>query len=173
MFRNYSQMEHLVNKLIGLLEHAAELYQSLLAVVHVEKKAVLGLNLNQLNKACKTKDNLLLKLRILEEHREQLIGRLAGDLGCSAQGLSLSKLSRLLEEPHASRLRDQSTDLLALIQTVQEASDKNKTLLSHSLELVRGSYNLLNNLISANPVYYRTGTVQKKDQTGKLLCGDI
>lgn len=166
-------MEHLVNKLIGLLEHAAELYQALLVVVHKEKKAVLGLNLNQLNKACKTKDNLLLKLRILEEHREQLIGRLAADLGCSAQVLSLTKLSQLVEEPHASRLRDRSTDLLALIQTVQEASEKNKTILSHSLELVRGSYNLLNNLISANPLYYRTGTVQKNDQTGKLLCGDI
>jgi hypothetical protein len=29
-------MEHLLNKLIGLLEHATELYQSLLAVVHKE-----------------------------------------------------------------------------------------------------------------------------------------
>lgn len=166
-------MEHLLNKLIGLLEHAAELYQSLLAVVQKEKKAVMGLNLNQLNKACKAKDNLLLKLRILEEQRAQLIGRLAVDLGCSPQELSLTKLSQLVEEPYAGRLRDRSTDLLALIQTVQEASQKNKTILSHSLELIRGSYNLLNNLISANPLYYRTGTVQKNDQTGKLLCGDI
>jgi flagellar biosynthesis/type III secretory pathway chaperone len=97
MFRNYSQMEHLLNKLIGLLEHAAELYQSLLAVVQKEKKAVMGLNLNQLNKACKAKDNLLLKLRILEEQRAQLIGRLAVDLGCSPQELSLNKLSQLVE----------------------------------------------------------------------------
>ena len=66
-------MEHLLEKLFGLLEHATELYQSLFAVVQKEKDAVVGLNLQQLNEACKAKENLLLKLRILEERREQLM----------------------------------------------------------------------------------------------------
>ena len=72
-------MEHLLKKLLGLLEHATELYQSLFAVVQQEKDAVVGLNLQQLNQACKAKDNLLLKLRILEEQREQLMDKLASD----------------------------------------------------------------------------------------------
>jgi flagellar biosynthesis/type III secretory pathway chaperone len=166
-------MEHLLKKLLGLLEHATELYQSLFAVVKQEKDAVVGLNLQQLNRACKAKDNLLLKLRILEEQREQLMDRLAAELDCSPQAISLTQLSQWVEEPYAGTLRERSTDLLSLIQRLQEANQQNKFLLSHSLELIQGSYHMLNNAMAANPVYYRSGDVQNKEQTGKLWCGDI
>jgi flagellar biosynthesis/type III secretory pathway chaperone len=166
-------MELLLKKLLGLLEHATELYQSLHVVVQQEKDAVVGLNLHQLNQACKSKDNLLLKLRILEEQREQLVYKLASDLNCSPQKISLTRLSEWVEEPYASMLHERSTDLLSLIQNLQAANQQNKALLSHSLELIHGSYNLLNNAIAASPVYYRKGEVQNNRQTGKLVCGDI
>ena len=166
-------MEHLLDKLLESLEHATELYQSLFQVVQNEKDAVVGLNLQQLNEACKAKDNLLLKLRILEERRVQLMNRFAAELGRSPQGLTLTELSRLVDESYAERLRERSTDLQALIHTLQDATRKNKFLMSHSLQLVQSSYNLLNNLTSANPVYYRSGNVQNNGQTGKLLSGDI
>lgn len=76
-------MEHLLDKLLESLEHATGLYQSLFRVLQNEKDAVVGLNLQQLNEACKAKDNLLLKLRILEERRVQLMDRLAAELGRS------------------------------------------------------------------------------------------
>ena len=166
-------MEHLLEKLFGLLVHATELYQSLFAVVQKEKDAVVGLNLQQLNEACKAKDNLLLKLRILEEQREQLMDRLAVALNCGPHEISLTQLSNMVEEPYAGRLRACSTRLLSLIQKLQAANQQNKMLLSHSLELVQGSYDLLNNVMAANPVYYRSGDLHKSKQTGKLLSGDV
>jgi len=166
-------MEHLLKKLLGLLEHATELYQSLHAVVQQEKDAVVGLNLHQLNQACKAKDNLLLKLRILEEQREQLMDKLASDFDCSSQEISLTRLSRWVEEPYAGMLRERSADLLTLIQALQEANQQNKTLLTHSLELIQGSYNLLNNAMAANPVYHRRGDIPNNRQTGKHVCGDV
>ena len=166
-------MEHLLKKLIELLEHVTELYQSLFTVVQQEKDAVVGLNLQQLNQACKAKGNLLLKLRILEEQREQLMDKLASEVGCSPQEISLTQLSQWLEEPYAGMLRERSTDLLSLIQKLQEANQQNKFLLSHSLELIQGSYNLLNHAMVASPVYYRKGAVQNNGQTGKLVCGDV
>ncbi len=166
-------MEHLLNKLIGLLAHATEIYQSLLRVVQNEKDAVVGLNLKQLNMACKTKDNLLLKLRILEEQRQQVMDRVADELGCSSRGLTLTQLSQQVDESYARRLLDRCTDLLALIQTLQDVTQQNKSLMSHSMQLIQGSCNLLNNLMAANPVYYRSGNVDNGDQTGRLLSGDI
>jgi flagellar biosynthesis/type III secretory pathway chaperone len=166
-------MEHLLEKLFGLLEHTTELYQSLFAVVQKEKDAVVGLNLQQLNAACKAKDNLLLKLRILEEQREQLMDRLAVILNWGPHEISLTQLSNLVKQPDADRLRTCSTKLLSLIQKLQEANQQNKMLLSHSLELVQGSYDLLNNVMAANPVYYRSGDLRKSKQTGKLLSGDV
>jgi len=166
-------MEHLLDKLLESLEHASEMYQSLYRVVQNEKDAVVGLNLQQLNEACKAKDNLLLKLRILEERREQIMDRVAAALELPPQGLTLTKLSHLVDEGYADRLRERSTDLLALIQAVQDATQQNKFLMSHSMQLIQSSYNVLNNLMSVNPVYFRSGTVQNAAQTGKLLNGDI
>jgi flagellar biosynthesis/type III secretory pathway chaperone len=166
-------MEHLIKKLIGLLEHTTELYKLLFAVVQNEKNAVVGLDLQQLNEACKAKDNLLLKLRILEEQREQIMARLAAEIGCSPQGLTLTQLSLLVDESFARRLIDISRELLALIQLLQDATQQNKFLMSHSMQLIQGSYNLLNTLMVGNPLYYRSGNMQNTDQTGKLLSGAI
>jgi flagellar biosynthesis/type III secretory pathway chaperone len=166
-------MEHLLDKLLEALEHATDLYHSLFRVVQNEKDAVVGLNLQKLNEACKAKDNLLLKLRILEERRQQLMDRLAANLGRSPQGLTLTKLSQLVDEDYADKLRDTSTDLLAVIQALQEATRQNKLLMSHSMQLIQGSYTFLNNLMNVNPVYYSSGSVHNAVQTGKLLNGDI
>ena len=166
-------MKHLLDKLLGSLEQATELYQSLFRVLQNEKDAVVGLNLQRLNEACKAKDNLLLKLRILEEQREQIMDRVTAEFGRSNQGLTITELSLLVDEPYAKRLRQRSADLLALIQDLQDATRQNKFLMSHSMQLIQGSYNLLNNLMAANPVYYQSGNVQNKAQTGKLLSGDI
>ncbi|MEJ2099974.1 MAG: flagellar protein FlgN [Desulfobacterales bacterium] len=166
-------MERLLKKLIGLLEHTTELYQLLFAVVQNEKNAVVDLDLQQLNEACKAKDNLLLKLRILEEQREQVMVRLAAEIGCSSRGLTLSQLSLWVDESYACRLVDLSRDLLVLIQSLQDASQQNKFLMLHSMQLIQGSYNLLNNIVAANPMYYRSGNLKNTDQTGKLLSGAI
>ena len=166
-------MEHLLDKLLVSLEQATELYQSLFRVLQNEKEAVVELNLQQLNEACKAKDNLLLKLRILEEQREQIMDRLTAGLGRSPHGLTITELSLLVDEPYAERLRERSADLSDLIEALQDATQQNKFLMSHSMQLIQGSYNLLNNLMAANPVYYRTGNVQNNAQTGQLLNGDI
>ena len=166
-------MKRLLDKLLGSLAQATELYQSLFRVLQNEKDAVVGLNLQQLNEACKAKDNLLLKLRILEEQREQIMDRVRVEFGRSTHGLTISELSLLVDEPYAERLRERSADLLALIQALQDATRQNKFLMTHSMQLIKGSYNLLNNLMAANPVYYQSGNVQKSMQTGKLLNGDI
>ena len=166
-------MENLLDNLIRLLVHATELYQSLLRVVETEKDAVVGLNLKQLNEVCKAKDNVLLKLRILEEQRHQVMKRIAAELGRPPEGLTLTRLSEKVDESYARRLLDCSTDLRALIETLQEVTQQNKSLMSHSMQLIQGSYNLLNNLLVDRPVYYRSGAMERGDETGRRLSGDI
>ena len=97
----------------------------------------------------------------------------AAEFGRSPQRLTITELSLLVDKSYAERLRQCSSDLVALIQTLQDTSRQNKFLMSHSMQLIQGSYNLLNNLMAANPVYYSSGNVQNNAQTGKLLNGDI
>ena len=167
------QMNDFFNKFCGLLEHETDLYQKLLAVIDKEKQAVVATNLAELNEAAKIKDNLLLKLRILDEQRHHQLRLLADDLKQPVEELNLSKLAGLVEAPHATRLNRLRTALVTLIAKIQEANERNRALFSHSLELVKSSMNLLNNVMTSTPVYFQTGNLRHGDQTGKILHGEV
>ena len=163
----------LLTKLSGILEQETDLYRALLAAIDDEKRAVIASNLLQLNEATKIKENLLLKLRILDEQRSHLLRELAQVLDEPQDSLSLSKLSQMVEAPFASRLERCRTRLKSLIVSIQAANHRNRELFSHSLELVRGSMNLLNNMLASSPVYYRSGDIQSRGQTGRILHGEV
>lgn len=166
--------EHLIlDKFIGLLEQQTELYRLLLTVIDAEKNAVIAANLEKLNEACKTKENLLLKLRILEEQRKHLLDKLANHFKQPSGTLTLAKLSELVGQPHAHRLADCRTMLLEIIGKIRQANEDNRDLFAHSLNLVRASVNLINSLMSSSPVYFRTGNIHCSDHTGKILHGEI
>ena len=162
-----------LNKFCGLLEHEADLYRELLAIIDKEKQAVVATNLAELNEAAKVKDNLLLKLRILDEQRHHLLRLLAYKLKQPLAELNLSKLADLVEAPHASRLCRLQSVLVTVIAKIQQANERNRALFSHSLELVKSSMNLLNNVMTATPVYFSTGNLQHCDQAGKILQGEV
>jgi flagellar biosynthesis/type III secretory pathway chaperone len=167
------QLNGLLTKLSGLLEQETELYQALLAAIDKEKRAVIATDLTKLNETTKVKENLLLKLRILDEQRSHLLRKLADVLHQPMEVLSLKRLSQMVEAPYASRLERCRTRLVSLIAKIQDANHRNRDLFSHSLELVKGSMNLLNNLMASSPVYFRTGDIQQRDQTGKILHGEV
>ena len=166
-------MELLLTKFVGLLDEEIDLYESLLSILQKEKSAVVDSSLEKLIESSKEKENLFLKIRILEEQRPVILERLAQKLGQSTQSLTLTKLSHLVQEPYATRIRNCQSSFVSLVQSIQEINLANKALLNHSLELVRGSLSLLNDLMSSNQIYYRTGKMQLNDQSGKLLSGKI
>ena len=167
------QLNLLLNKFLGLLNQVSELYQSLLTVLDKEKNAVIAANLEKLNEAGKIKDNLLLKLRILEEQRIHLSEQLADHLDRPLTELTLTKLSQWVQEPYAHQLKRCRSRLLTLLTKIQELNEHNKALFSHSIDLVKVSVNLLNNLMTLSPVYFRSGNIEHRNQTGKILYDEI
>lgn len=166
-------MEELLDKFLGLLTGETELYRSLLRVLQEEKKALVDSALKGLHETGREKESLILKIRILEEERVKLLNKIAASLGCPSSQLTLKELAQRVKEPFATRLTTCASTLLALLQSIQELNHTNKALLLHSLELVRGSMTLLNNVMTAHPVYFRTGKMQTGDATGKVLSGKI
>jgi len=166
-------MELMLNDLLGLLEGEIGLYASMLLALQTEKKAIVDSNPTELNETSREKENLFLKIRILEEQRISLLEKLAQELGQPSQDLTLSKLSQLVQEPQATQLGECHSTFLSLAQSIQEINQSNKTLLTHSLDLLKGSLSLLSDLLSSNPVYYRTGKMEVGDQSGRLLSGKV
>ena len=166
-------MELLLNNLLSLLKGEIGLYASMLMALQKEKKAIVDSNHKELIETSRKKENLFLKIRILEEQRLSVLEKLAQGLGQPSQDLTLSKLSQLVQEPQTTQLVDCHSTLLSLAQSIQEINLSNKELLTHSLDLVKGSLSLLSDLLSSNPVYYRTGKIEVGDQSGRLLSGKI
>ena len=158
---------------LNLLDGEAALYRALLSVLEEEKNAIIDTNLGELGEIGKKKEKLLLKIRTMEEQRQIMIKNLAQSLRCSHHDLTITKLAELAETPYSVRFKRLCSDLLPLAKTIRDVNDGNKALLRHSVALVRSSFAFLNNLITADAVYHRSGRMQQNDQSGKVLSGSV
>jgi flagellar biosynthesis/type III secretory pathway chaperone len=163
----------MLEQLLGLLSRETELYLSVLAVVDKEKEAAVRSELSVLNEAAVEKENIMAALRKSDEQRRRLVACLAEDLGYPLQDLTLKKLSQMVDEPFAGRLGQASIDLLSVVSRVQEANLHSKQIFEHSQALLRGAFNLLNELLSSNTVYHRSGNIHSSYSAGKCVCSDI
>jgi flagellar biosynthesis/type III secretory pathway chaperone len=102
-----------------------------------------------------------------------LLAVVAEKQGIAVGDLTLTGISQLVDEPFAGRLRGISKNFLAVLDRLQAANRRNKQIFEHSLALFRGSFNLLNELLTPNTVYYRTGNIQSTKSTGKCVCSEI
>ena len=166
-------MNTLLNKFLCLLEDETGFYRSLLLIVQKENRAVVDLKLKELNEAIKEKEDLLLKIQILEEQRQRMLERVANSIECPIQGLTLSKLSQLIEEPYSTLLNTCHSNLLSITQRIRKVNNSNKALVIYSLKLVGSSLSLLGNLFFPIPVYCRTGKTQINDKGGQVFSAQI
>ena len=163
----------ILDQLLSVLNQETVLYRTMLTVIDKEEVAVMRSALNPLNEAGMEKENILKKLRTVEEQRCLLVRKLSEILGYPYRDLTLSKISQLVDEPFAGRLKQVSTDLAVLLDRLRRANRRNHRLITHSLELLRGSFNLLGELMASNTVYYRTGNIQSANATGQWVRSEI
>ncbi len=166
-------MSLLMNEFLDVLEDQASLYQTLLSVLQREHAAIVESKHDKLNEAVIEKETLILKIQNLENKRLNILDGLANSLGYPAQDLTLRKLSQLTENPSSGLLNTCRSNLLSLTDRVREANDRNKSLLTHAINLVKGSMVLLNNLMASNSIYYPSGKICGNDKNGRVFSGEI
>jgi flagellar biosynthesis/type III secretory pathway chaperone len=166
-------MNATLDQLIGLLRQQSGLYRSLLVVIDQEKEAAVRSDVNALHQAGIDKEKHLVEIKITEKGRRRLVADLAAEQGVAAADFTLSQIADGAAEPQAAILRRVSRDFLSLLRQVQAANRRNQKIVEHSLALLRGSFNLLNELMTPNTVYYRTGNIQSAKSTGKCVSSEI
>jgi flagellar biosynthesis/type III secretory pathway chaperone len=166
-------MEPMLAQLLDLLGQETGLYRLLLPVIDMEKEAAIRSELKALNAARSEKEKILAELNQSGRRRQRLAVDLAEKLGYAAQDPTLKAIADRVHEPFAGRLRQAGRDLSAVLSQVQAANQRNRHLIDHSLKLVRGSFNLLCELTTSDPLYHRTGSVHGANATGKCVCSKI
>ncbi len=165
----YKILEHFIN----LLNMEARSLERMANVLQNERDAIIHSAMDALRKAGGEKEELHEALGKLEKQRLEMQEKIVGFIKILPGDLTVTKLSGLVDEPYSIRLKECASNLAGLLNRINEANRLNKSLLAGSLELVRGSISLFNNLTVSNQVYYRTGMIQGDNTGGKVLSGKI
>lgn len=166
-------MNLFLDEILEVLEGQEALYRSLLIVLKEEHDAIVQSKLDQLNEVSYEKEALISKVHCLEDRRKKVLIRLSNSLGYSPKELTLKKLTQLTKEPYLTRIKTCHSNLLAILNDIQEANAKNRSLLMHSIDLVKSTMAILNNLAPSDTVYYCNGKIQSSDHGGRVISGEI
>ena len=146
------KMDLIIEQLLGVIEEESEIYRSMLTVIEKESSATVRSDLVVLTTAREEKEDILVKLELIEEQRRRMVNEIADALGYPPEDFTITKISQLMGEPFGGRLSQAGAELLTVLNTVKAANHRNKLLFEHSRELLRGSFNILSELT-------RSGTV--------------
>lgn len=166
-------MENLLNELIGVLENQASLYRALLDILLNEKKAVVSAKLDAMNAVRIQKDAVLSMIHAGDEKRKDVVKKISDHLECPSQGLTLTQLAQRLEVPFSLKLTQCAADISSLVQDIHQENEMNKSLIMHSLKLIRSSINLIAQLMTPLPVYFRTGKMYQGEVCGTVLSSSV
>ncbi len=113
----------------------------LLELLQREKRCLLELQMEGIEALTKQKDVLVLKLRLLEEERERLLGifllRNFPDFlteGAPSRKITLQKLAELTGEIFFQEMRSK---LISLSQSIKELNDLNKVMIDRTLVFLK------------------------------------
>lgn len=160
-------------ELIRLLNQETDLYRSLHTVLHREQDAAVLSDLDLLAKTAGEKEHLISDLRQKEKRRCQIVAALAAELGIAGREVTLTSIANAAGEPYAGRLQRINIEFRDVINSLQTANERNRELVEHSLALLRGSFNLLNDLTAPGTIYYRSGNIRNSKSTGNCISSEI
>ena len=166
-------MENLLKELIDILENQANLYKSLRSVLTAEKNAVVGAKLDALNDARLRKESIVSSIHVGEKKRIDIIDKICDYLKCPSQGMTLNQLAQRITSPYSMKLIQYAKEISSIVEDIHQKNELNKSLLIHSLELVRSSIDLLVQMMTPSPVYFHTGKMYQGEICGAVLSSNV
>jgi flagellar biosynthesis/type III secretory pathway chaperone len=163
----------LFGRLLALMEKQAQSYDSLRNALHDEKERIIHIDLKGLAETGQKKQSLLGKIEKLEEDRINLMKDFSKVLKISIQSLTVRKLMAYTRGYDKGRLNKSREALLDLAGEIRRMNQFNKLLISHSLELIIGSYSFLSHLAAPDTVYHSSGGLRLRHQSGKFISDNI
>ena len=134
-------------------------YRALLELLQRERICLIGLNGPEVEQVAKEKDTILLKLRLFEEERLRLTREWGAQAGIKSD-LRLKDIAEMSGDRDLSCLRSQ---LLSLLQGVNELNDLNKTFTERTLSFTRGARDRLLPGCSTTSPRQSTATVLSRE----------
>lgn len=166
-------MENFLEQLVGLIEKETVLCESLLAMLQRKKAAIVDGQMEQLGGLGLEIERLQNRIGQAEEMRLEMIARACRHLNCEPAELNLRHLSQMAPSHQASRLDECRGKLLSTFHRIKAINRDIRSLLSHGIELVGMSMNVLCGMMVPHYVYGNSGAAVNGAQSGRIVSQTI
>jgi flagellar biosynthesis/type III secretory pathway chaperone len=162
--------EKLVDSLLSLLAKEIEVYEELQAIIQEERETLTRPSLDLISDGNSKKETCILKAKMLEEVRANIVKKIAGRLGMEEKEINISLLASQVGGCQRTALKARQKILLTLVGAIKETNKLNRELLDYSLSYVRNSVNFINNIMCTGADYANTGKLKTGSRSGIMLC---
>jgi len=133
--------------IISILREQINSYKILLDLLNDERKSLVDIDADRIELISKKKDTIIMRLRLLEEERQRLLIEFAHDNDVDSD-MSLLELGKLTANSKIPEMRSQ---LISLLQSIEEMNRFNSVLIDRSLQQVRTSSGFFNSFCNESP----------------------
>jgi flagellar biosynthesis/type III secretory pathway chaperone len=122
-------------KIKNILNEEIKGYRELIDLLQKEKECLINLDTAGIENVYKEKDTVILKLRLLDEERINLLKRLSQENNTEKE-MTLQRLYKLTGDETLKNMRLQ---LISMLQSIEELNEFNGILIERSLSFIRNS----------------------------------
>ena len=163
-------LEKLIDSLLSVLTKEIVVYDELQKIVHEERETLKNPSLELISESNSKQETCILKARMLEEVRANIVRKLAKHLGSQERDITISLLAAHASERQKTALKAKQEILISLIGVIKETNQRNRNLLDYSLSYVRNSINFLNQVMCTGADYVNTGKLKAGNRNGIMFC---
>lgn len=156
--------------LADILSRETALYRELSDLCDRERQVLTEFSTPELLDNNSRKETILLKAKLIDEARIKLVGRIAGELGLSPEGIDLTTLIAHAGDQHGAVLRERQATLREVLVDLDERNERNKLLLRSSILSVQKSIDFISGLMTTSPAYGTDGTLRNAGSPGRIVC---
>lgn len=165
-----SANDDLFTSLIDVLTRELTIYQELKDYLASEKRMLMqSASLVRINECNAFKENIILKSRILDDVRNNILKKIARNLDINDSEIKLMLLANYAVLEKRQVIEKLKNDLLRIAQEIKKINNENKYILDASINNVKGSLEFISSLIDRSGIYLGTGKVNEVKKNGRLL----
>ena len=167
--REENSCETNFNALIEVLKKELAIYQELKCFIIAEKKVLIRPSFDELNESNARKENIILKARMLEEARTNILKKIARHLELKADEIKLSTVAGYAAIEQSQKIEENRKKIVLVSEEIRSLNEINKDLVGSTLNNVKGSLDFISLLMSQGPIYLESGKIKSYQSNGKFL----
>lgn len=169
-----SASEGLFTSLIDVLRKELTIYRELKDFLSAEKIMLIkSASLVQINENNALKENIILKSRILEEVRTNILKKIARSFDLNDGEIKLMSLANYAMIEKRQIIEKLKSDLMSIAWDINRINDENKNVLDTSINNVKKSLDFISSLMDQSGIYLGNGKIVEVRKNGRLLWMEV